>query len=210
MNIFRYIYEQFFAEFPKSESVNKSGIVKSDYPKYGNGWIKGWVIDSPNKNLISVCKHSNPSTTDVNSKIYVVDKFGTKIERKIIKIFKDSIIDHDNGNDICICEVDSPFPDTITAYKFATKLRKEQLSVAFNQFGIATFCNLNLNPKTGEVIGSKRTLEFIPGDSGMPWFVWEDGMWKVATHTARGLYGIGPWYTSEIIWPKLKHLIDNF
>ena len=48
--------------------------------------------------------------------------------------------------------------------------------------------------------GRKRLSPLLrAGDSGLPWFVWEDKQWKVLTHTTKGQGGEGPWYAHPLI-----------
>lgn len=202
------IYYWLFTKLPDIKTLDKSGIVNSDHPQKGNGWIKGWVLDCPSKDIIFVCRHANPSLTPPNNKVFVIDKFGKKIERTIIKIENPNIINPIDGLDICICKVDEPFPSSIRGYKLAEKINTYQKTVTINQFGKESHAYIMPQEKFGTIYGRNRDIFFVGGDSGTPWFVYENDEWRVASHTHKGGYGIGPWYGLPQVIKKLKEIVN--
>lgn len=196
MKIFDLITNR-FKKFPNPKTIDQSGIVKSNHPVKGNGWIKGWVVNS---DTVIVCKHSNPSTSAPNNKVFVTDSAGVEHERTIIRIdkapFDIGTTDvYYDGGDIAICKLDSPFPSTVKAYGIYTKSDVYGLrTVTVNQHGEFSIGKLTYRGKYAYLKGSKRNIQLIPGDSGLPWFVYDGSEWKVVTHTYRGMYGEGPWY----------------
>lgn len=195
-------YYNTFVDTPKVSTINLTGVVKSDHPRIGNGWIKGWVVDNGRNDTVIVCKHSNPSVTAPNNIVFTQSANGQKYTRKIVAIDNVKVKDYDL--DIAICIIDSPFPSDIVAYKFAEKLRRGQNAFTPNQHGTITKANIRMYAKRCEVYGHRRDHKLTFGDSGLPWFVWEDNEWKVATHTYRGSYGIGPWYSYKTLYSVLK------
>jgi len=220
MNALQRIFYVLFNKYqsnPGPTSINRTGIVCSDHPVLGNGWIKGWVVNVPSKDIIIVCNHSNPSTNTPSNKIYVVDKFGTKIERTIVALTCDKYtISNDReesltryrGGDIAICKVDTPFPDTVKAYNFSIEddaLGK--IAVTFDQHGRVSMSRIHYGNKTAWIFGKDRDPFLIPGDSGTPWFIWENDEWRVITHTTVGSFGEGPYYCR--ILKDIKAKIDS-
>ena len=162
--------------------IDKSCLVFSDHPTIDNGWIKGWVLD---RGRVVVCSHSSPK---IGNKIHIWLN-GEKITRILIKV---NIID---ASDITICELDSPLPEGVAIYNVAGKHRKYQRIATFHQN--KTF-SLRRLIKRGEFLeGRYYEDHIIPGDSGLPWFLW-DGEFKIISHNFKGDYGIGPDYTSYI------------
>lgn len=212
---------------PKPSTINRTGIIFSDHPKENNGWVKGWVVNTPQRDIIIVCKHSNPSTVEPNNKVFVRDKFGRKISRTIIKVLKPEykldgnkiIIPYYGDNnyflkgDIAICKVNEPFPDEIKGYDIATNeyiLRKR--AVTFNQFGEPSIAQIHYSKNLAWIFGRRRDKKrwLIAGDSGTPWFVWVDDEWKVLTHTTKGIVGEGPHYGHPLLYEELMKNIRSF
>ena len=203
------LYHNLFVKHPKPFTINRSGIILSDHPVIGNGWIKGWLVDNSKKDTIIVCKHSNPSTFSPNNIVFATSNNGTKHYRTIVSVENVELNNHDL--DITVCKLDKPFPKDIHAYKFAEKLQEGQYTITFNNSNERSEANLKLMKKSGQVAGNNRKLHFISGDSGTPWFVWEQDEWRVASHTHRGMWGIGPWYSYKALYSKLKNqLLKNY
>jgi len=222
MNPFKKIISTFvnpWKELPSSKTLDKTGIVKSDHPVEGNGWIKGWVVNVEPKNIIIVCKHSNPTTSEPNNKIFVTDKNGKKYTRTIIEINKEPFkldgktdcIDYYDGGDIAICKLDKPLPKSIKGYDISTNPDVYATkALTIDQDDKDSIAQVRCDDKFAYIRGKKRWGNLlIAGDSGMPWFVWENKEWKVLTHTFRGQWGEGPWYGHEFIYNDLKNRINN-
>lgn len=204
---------------PSPATIDKSGVVNSDHPIIGNGWIKGWVVNVSPKNIIIVARHSNPSINEPNNKVFVIDKKGNKIERTIVatdlepfaldgKTIK--LDTYEGGGDIAICRVNEPFPSTVKSYNFSVNPNSVYVPVeTLTQDG--SFSSVFTYTYTGIawIKGRKRNGGDLlkAGDSGLPWFTWEDGEWKVITHTTKGQWGEGPWYSCGLIFPDLKNRI---
>lgn len=199
-------FRNLFRKLPDPSTIDRTGIVNSDVPHIDNGWIKGWCVDTPGRNVIIVCKHSNPRPGNT---IFVRDDQGMKIVRTITKV-DDRPLDGYEGLDVAVCQVEPPFPPTIRLYDMAFDLTNYQKSVTFDQHGQISRCKLALNSKLRTVSGNNRDHQLVPGDSGLPWFVWEDTGWRVCTHTFRGLHGIGPWYTHNQIVSALLTRIHQW
>lgn len=188
-----------FKKLPKLSTLDRSGIVKSDHPVPGNGWIKGWVMNVPSKNVVLVCKHANPSTSTPNNKIYVNDASGVKHERTIIAIDKEpfdigSDDSYYDGGDIALCKLDRPLPETIASYDIYYGDHVYNMKTAmYNQNDDVSSAKIVYRGKIAYLKGVGRDVSLEPGDSGLPWFVY-DGKWKVLSHTFRGWHGEGPWY----------------
>ena len=209
---------------PDPKKIDKTGLIRSDHPVEGNGWIKGWVVDVPAKDIIIVCKHAGPSSNPPNNKVYVVDKFGTKFERTITKVDyspynlngKESNLtfrgeeNYFLGGDIAICKVDEPFPDTIKAYKFSINPKiLQKKAYTYNQHNELTTARIFYSETLAWIFGKGRFGEaLIGGDSGTVWFVW-DGDWKIATHTTKGYAGEGPYYGHKFIYDELLKNINS-
>ena len=201
------LYHNLFVKPPKPSTIDRSGIILSDHPKVGNGWIKGWLVDNGNKDTIIVCKHSNPSIFLPNNRVFATSNTSVKHYRNIVSVEKVELKDYDL--DIAVCKLDKPFPDDIHAYRFAESLQKGQYTITFDQYGQRSEANLNLKNWACQVAGNKRSRQLISGDSGMPWFVWEKDEWRVASHTYRGQWGIGPWYSHKDLYTTLKIVVNR-
>jgi len=189
-----------FQEFPSTNSLNTTGIVYSDHPVENNGWIKGWCLNTPTRDIVVVCKHSNPSTTAPNNTIFVRDNQGQKHIRAITRIDKEpfnirSTNEYYMGGDIALCKLNEPLPDTIALYNiFTSPFVYGKKTVSLNQHKKWSFAKLTQRGSVHYVKGNGRDPLFSQGDSGLPWFVYQDGEWQVVSHTFRGLHGEGPWY----------------
>lgn len=182
---FNFIYSLFDPKVDWNK-IDRTGIVYSDYKDTPDaGRNKGWVFG---KDKVIICKHTFPV---IGEKVHVFVN-GQKIERTIISI-DDSLQRHD----IAICILDSPWPDGVKIYEIANKpLRKLQISCTFHQD--KTFSLRRINIKDNVVFGSyyNRCIQY--GDSGSPWFVWEDNDFKIVSHMYNGIWGEGPYYTKVL------------
>jgi hypothetical protein len=183
----RYIFNWIYSiNEPKVNwnKIDKSGIVMSDYPVENNGWIKGWV--SGIKSAI-VCTHANPV---IGNKIHI-NINGKKVVR--------TIVDIDNTYakyDISICRLDIPWPTNVKIYQICKNVKKNQLVCVFHQDMTISLRRLLINDENKTIFGNYYTREIIAGDSGLPWFVWEDDQFKICTHSHQGIWGIGPNYST--------------
>jgi len=222
MNLFEKIVATYInplKSLPSSKTLDRSGIVKSDHPKIGNGWIKGWVVDIQPKNIIIVCKHAIPSTSPPNNKVYVIDADGVKHTRTITAINKESFLlngktvprEYYNGGDIAICKVDEPFSDKVCGYKICTNPKVYgRRALTLDQDGNDSIAQVRYEEDFAYIRGRKRwSNQLVGGDSGMPWFIYEKNEWRVLTHTFRGAYGEGPWYGHKYIYGELNRRIDD-
>lgn len=192
---------------PNKSTINLTGIIKSDHPQINNGWIKGWLVDNGKNDTIIVCAHSNPSISFPNNRVFAKNENGLKYYRHIIEINKLKLKNYDL--DIAICKLDAPFPEMICAYKFAENPNNNQIVFTPNQHNTILKASIILNSKTCQISGDREQQNLLVfGDSGLPWFVWENDEWRVATHTHRGLWGIGPWYSHKELYPILTKVLN--
>jgi hypothetical protein len=211
-----------FKKFPNINTVDRSGFVNSDFPTPNNGYIKGWVVDTTPKNIIIVCKHALPNVNPPNNKIFVVDKFGKRFDRTIIALDSDpfrvkegtsdeSLSLYFQGSDITICKLDEPLPDSVKGYKISKDVNIiGKKVVTFHQTGVGSIAKVDYVDKFAYLKGKSRTGgSLIGGDSGTPWYVWENNEWKVLTHTHKGDFGYGPWYSHKLIYPDLLQRITK-
>lgn len=162
--------------------IDKSCLIFSDKPVENKGWIKGWVKD---RNKIIITKHANPIVGD----FVHIWLNGEKIKRKIVSIdlaYK--------NYDIVICEIEEDWPSGVKIYKMCKNVKKMQPVCSFHQD--STYSTRRVLLQNDNMLsGTYYTREFIGGDSGLPWFVWEDNQFKICSHTFKGVWGIGPNYT---------------
>lgn len=185
LNLFRSLINwirSLFEEKINWDSIDKSGVVLSDYPVVDKGWIKGWVSG---EDEIIVCKHSNPV---VGNSVYVI-KDGVKIFRKI-----ESVDNTYASDDVSICKLTQKWPAGVKIYKISKTIKKMQLMGTLHQDNTISLRRALLDDRI--VFGTYYNRDIIAGDSGLPWFVWEDGEFKVCSHSHRGMWGIGPNYFS--------------
>ena len=210
---------------PKPSSIDISGIVWSDYPHYGNGWIKGFLLNTPSRDIIVTAKHCSPSTLGPNNKVVFFDNNGERIERTIISVNKDNYkLDGKTdspeinmgkperyylGGDVAICKLDEPLPSNIKEYNICTSEKIiSKRSICFNQKKQPTSAVTFFSDSLAWVIGRKRKLDgdrllLKAGDSGLPWFVWNDGEWQIITVTSRGEWGEGSFLGHKFIYTDL-------
>lgn len=197
---------------PNASTIDFSGVINSDHPKIDNGWVKGWLVDTGKNDTIIVCLHSNPSVLTPTNTVFAKDNDGVKHTRKIVAVEKikqtDYYFDETGHLDIAICSLNAPFPSNIIAYKFAEDLNNGQKVLTPNQHGEITQARLKLSSRHCAISGAKRAPLLMPGDSGLPWFVWEENEWRVATHLHLGWWGIGPWYSHEKVYPALRRKLN--
>lgn len=194
-------------------TIDTSGIVYSDYPNPGNGYFKGWVSS---RNHVVVAGHSLISP---GHKVYVWDRQGNKIERTVTAVerplirttpgYTPSFQDQFIGGDVSVCRVNAPWPDGVTSYLMANSFKKKQLAISFHKD--RTFSFRRLQPMNGSawIVGKFIQRALVPGDSGLPWFVFEDGQFKVVSHTTRVKYGEGPDYTALVVRKAIKNAMVN-
>lgn len=213
MGFFSKIQSLFNDGSGNSSKINKTGIVKSDFPHLDNGYIKGWVVDTPTSDIVIVCKHSNPYK---GAKIFVKTAEGKKIERFLDTVLIEAypienkegdLKDYYAGGDIAVCRVNEAFPSSIKKYKIANTIKDNQKVYCYRQAtGKFSKTPVKIKPFTAWLMASIKPFISEGGDSGLPWFVWEDNEWKVCSHFTRGGFGEGPNYTSGFI---KKQLMDN-
>lgn len=223
MNIFKRLFFTTINRFrmvPSAATIDKTGIIRSDHPVVGKGWIKGWVVNVPSRDIIIVCKHANPSISAPNNSVYVLDKFNKRITRTIVavdsapykldgKVLSDSPTDN---ADIAICRVNKPFPGSIAAYDFSEDEYVDASPViTFQKDNNPSEALVHTWKEKAWVRGMKRGSDELLwyGDSGTPWFVWEKDKWRVITHTKLGQWGEGPWYSHPYIYEEIKRRIGK-
>lgn len=204
--------------------IDTSGIVRSDYPRFEDGYVKGWALSHPSRKIIIVAAHANPSVGVTRGQVYFVDNEDNKIIRHIVKVNRDRfLVDGKNlktpygkyddfylGGDIAICEINKPLPSSIKTYTFSSDVKSlKGIAVVFDQDNKRHQMGIRYDDSLAWVRGSLRSVEFRGGDSGMPWFVYEDNQWKVISHLTRGRWGEGPYYAHEYIYNELLKRIEN-
>lgn len=203
MRLLSYIIN-YFRPHRHTNTIDTSGVVWSDYPHgNGNGYNKGWLLNTPSRDVVVICKHANPSVGGKNNEIFVRDRNKFIIRRKIIKIDNASFDigstdKYYNGGDIALCKLDAPLPLDVRAYNMYTntrfiyglKIATLHQDLSFSEGSITH------RGKVAHLRTRNRTSDLTPGDSGLPWFAWDDDdkEWKVVTHSFRGDHGEGPWY----------------
>jgi hypothetical protein len=202
------------------KTIDRTGMIFSDYPREGKGWIKGWLVNTPSRDVIIVCKHAAPSESPPNNKVFAFDKTGKKIERTIVKVDQTVFpIDGQNppdkyylSGDISVCKVDSPFPSSIKAYDFVKKVNVRNVKTTLiDQYGEFSEAYYDYDKSKAWIKARNRDKNQIEaGDSGTPWFILEDREWRVLTHSTRGWWGEGPNYGHPLIWDKLQKVIKAF
>lgn len=211
--LWRAIYVRWFQRIPNPKTIDRSGMLFSDHPEPGQGWVKGWVVDTPNRNIAIVTRHAGPGTSPPHDLVFAVNKFGAKVERKIVAVDRINFaVGSDDAQskdrvygDIAVIRVEPPFPPTVAAYKFANHVKDNPNTVSPTPRGFSKA--RILTGKLPWLKGKNRSIPFVAGDSGLPWFVWESGKWRVASHTCKGMWGEGPWYSHPAILDDLKHCI---
>jgi hypothetical protein len=81
-------------------------------------------------------------------------------------------------------------------------------TISLNQHGEYSRGKISHRGKLAYIRCDNRDIPFTPGDSGLPWFVYTAGTWKVISHTFRGLQGEGPLYSKiyDEIYSRLIRL----
>ena len=185
-------------------SIDRSGIVYSDLPRIDNGWIKGWVSG---KKHITVCAHSNPAP---GHKVHVwadgqkVERTITAVNRPVIRIKPNSyasVSDFYLGGDIAVCTLNEEWPANVKVYIPAKATVNGQKAATFHQDKTFSLRTLRVGTDVAW-IESNKGRPFEPGDSGSPWFVWEQGSFRVASHLTWGS-GAGPNYSV----PRVRKII---
>lgn len=203
--------------------LNTSGVLYSDtriidgkpVTVEAEGWVKGWLLNTPKRNIILTASHCGATIAPPLNLVRVFKGDGkTTASRKIVAIdtpnyvklepnFKDADNDGDGRGegDLTICRIDKPFPAWAKGYDFATKVREGQPFAIHTRASGVLKGKCHANKQVAWISGYDQQDEIVAGTSGLPWFVLEDNEWRVATHTTRGSWlGGGIWY----MHPKLK------
>jgi hypothetical protein len=202
------------------ESIDRTGMLFSDYPRPGRGWMKGWLVNTPGRDVIILCRHGAPSEFPPNNKVYAIAADGRRVERTLTRVDHTDFpiegvtptADYYLKGDISVCKVDSPFPASIKAYDFVKNPKVRNVKVVtIDQFGEFSQGRYDYDPARAWVKARNRDANQLEGgDSGTPWFMLEDREWRVLTHTCRGWWGEGPNYAHQRIWKKLQAVILEF
>lgn len=179
----------------KWDKIDKSCIVMAEVggreEVADDGWSRGWV-NGPKSCVI--CDHANPSP-GMQVHVYAGDR---KIVRTLVSV------DRNGPLDIALCEVDEVWPAYVKIYPVAKKPKKRQPVAVFHRIGNKSTM-ARLRPIDGNMFRTDYEEEkVIPGDSGMPWFIWEDKQFKVASHNHRGSAQKGTAYGPD--YSKVRYL----
>ena len=116
------------------------------------------------------------------------------------------------GGDIAICKLNKPLPKSIKGYNISRNLKNNGYEIV-TPVKSGKFSTANLEHYDGDKVAYFKSQNRKPildyGDSGLPWFIWEDKEWKVVSHTHRGLVGYGPWYGHPLIYDDLMSRIKK-
>lgn len=179
------------AKVAKKAELKLNGIVNSDIPYVGNGWIKGAVVS---KTHILLVVHANPF---VGAKVHVIDSNGDKIVRTITTVTPiiEKVLKPDPyyyGGDIVLAEVDEAWPDTVEIYEIATPVPDGTIAYSVHQdYKFSKRKVYYDKVRNWCVADGRKVVFFKPGDSGMPWFVPQKGKFKLITLLSRGMWGEG-------------------
>lgn len=209
---------------PKPETIDTTGIVWSDYPEFGNGWIKGFLLNTPSRNIVITAKHCAPSTVGNNGVVFIT-RDGKRHSRLITAVINAGYeLDGKSvepearfgkparyylGGDVAICQLAEPAPEGCAAFDICTSPTiNGKRSVTFTQHRKPTTAVTLWQEKLAWVIGRKRKHDgkrhlLKAGDSGMPWFVWHAEKWQVVTVTSRGEWGEGCCLGHPFVYPEL-------
>jgi hypothetical protein len=190
---------------------NFSGIVLSDHPRPGDGWIKGWLPAGFGRRIVIVTAHSNPATVPPNHRVFCTDSRGVKHCRVIvaggrirIPVTGDPGYDESKSwGDVAVLLLDEAFPATCTAYGRALPQGKDRVICRKLAKQIAFRIN-PCSPGAWLIADPRNSGRFEAGDSGLPWFVERKGKLAVISHTARGMWGEGPAYGSPAVWKEVR------
>lgn len=186
-----------------------------------DGWVKGWLLNTPNRNIILTASHCSASSSPPTNIVRVYKGDGTTVTRKIVAVepldyssvepnMKDSVdANGKKSGDLTICRINKPFPTWAKGYDFATKAREGQpFTILTRDQG--TFKGHFHVPKDIAWVSGYETNRILqPGVSGLPWFVYEDDAWKVVTHTTLGGWGGGIHYMHKKIKADLLTRIQK-
>jgi len=183
---------------------DQSGILRSDHPVPGQGWIKGWLPTAGRRRVGIVCAHSNPSTVPPNNQVFAITRKGQKIERNIIVLahlgllpLESALIRKRNvDGDVALVLFDKPFPLSCAVYRVGPAKGKVS---NINKRGECRDFTVKPIGKSPWVSADKRSAKrFEAGDSGTVWWVGD----KIVSHTALGFWGEGPDYLRA--WPIIE------
>lgn len=206
---------RWFQRLPDTKTIDVSGVLLSDYPYLSNGYIKGWAVDCPSRNIAIVARHASPSNYPPNNAVYAINRFGFRSDHLIVAVeYPDlpvaatkSELEYRNHGDVAVVRVSPSFSEHVTCYRMARYVENNQKSVVMTPGGPSeAFIATSKDPW---LKGRKRSKLLIGGNSGLPWFVWSAGEWRVASHTTKGDQGQGPQYTHPDVLDKLQECIDR-
>ncbi len=72
-----------------------------------------------------------------------------------------------------------------------------------------TPCNVSVGRDMAWLVANVDPPIQLGGDSGLPWFVQNNGKWVVVSHFYRGGYGEGPNYAHPDVRPQLLETIER-
>jgi hypothetical protein len=181
-----------------------SGILRSDHPVPGQGWIKGWLPAAGKRRVGIVCAHSNPSTVPLNNRVFCINRKGRKVERQIIVVSRlallplesDLIRRRNVDGDVALVLFNKPFPPSCATYKPGPAKGKVS---NINKRGECREFSVKPVGKSPWVSADKRSAKrFEAGDSGTVWWAGN----RIVSHTALGFWGEGPDYARA--WPQIE------
>ncbi len=218
-------------------ALNPSGIVYSDYRMVsaksgmttstvpGEGWVKGWALDTPGRDIILVSKHCGPSTGPPSNLIRFYARNRQKTDTRLIVAMSvpeyamglktlmtyqlppgvPNLTQYRNGGDIVICRLDKPFPKWVTPYKFSRRPVGGDRTLTLFPDGLSQG---KLLPDIGPWLHAvNRDRDLVAGNSGLPWFIEDEGEWRVVSHSCKGGEGEGPLYSHPQIYKDLQKRI---
>lgn len=168
---------------------------------------KGWLLDSSSRRVVFTCTHSNPAPGTVvgfysEDDITVYRKI-VRVERVDVQPYKNRILDistptYDNffTSDISVCLVDEAIPETVTAYKLATKSTETEWYYNINKRNELDVFTISRNSNNRILFRKSFRIMAEKGDSGLPWFNSKN---EVISHTTLAYAGYGPDYTDSAI-----------
>ena len=196
---------------PNPQKIDTTGVM---YHK----WSKGWLVNTPSRQVAITSTHSNPS---VGTQVSFTDNTGAKHERVIVNTFPvylpikenesipvdftGNLFNHFFAGDITVVVLDSPLPSTVKAYNPAYKTKHKSWVMLYNQE--KQLIPAQIIVKENNIIGTTTTYQYglKPGDSGLPWFNDKN---EVVSHTITGEIGYGTVYGHESVRDDLGWFIQ--
>jgi hypothetical protein len=144
-----------------------------------------------------------------------VARNGRKVVRNIVEVRRLSLFEskRNQNGDVALVKFDKAFPPACAVYQPGTVGKGKRIvnvdkRGTRNEFGLGKV-DVRV-PWLVAAGGTRQMKRFEPGDSGTPWFILDDdGKWKVASHTALGYWGEGPWYSHKLAWPVIERNIKE-